>query len=67
MKYIDIFQFEELNKKMESSTVTISTSRNEINDLKRRLQALQIELNSEHSLVIYNTLRHNVKNPNSNH
>ncbi|XP_054897663.1 keratin 97 [Poeciliopsis prolifica] len=43
-------KFDELSKKMATSTETIEVSRSEINDLKRRLQALQIELQSELSL-----------------
>ncbi|XP_032418573.1 keratin, type I cytoskeletal 13-like [Xiphophorus hellerii] len=43
-------KFEDLSKKMASSTETIEVSRSEITDLKRRLQALQIELQSQLSL-----------------
>ncbi|KAM4594742.1 keratin, type I cytoskeletal 19-like [Fundulus diaphanus] len=43
-------KFDELNKVVASSTETIQTSRTEINDLKRKLQSLQIDLQSEFSL-----------------
>ncbi|XP_008404710.1 keratin, type I cytoskeletal 13-like [Poecilia reticulata] len=43
-------KFDELSKKMASSTETIEVSRSEISDLKRRLQSLQIELQSQLSL-----------------
>lgn len=64
---LDIFQFEDLSKKMASSTETIEVSRSELTDLKRRLQALQIELQSQLSLVIHNTRRSNKNNPIINH
>uniref|UniRef100_A0A1A8HNT8 IF rod domain-containing protein n=1 Tax=Nothobranchius kuhntae TaxID=321403 RepID=A0A1A8HNT8_NOTKU len=43
-------KFEDLNKQMASKTETLQTSRSEINDLKRKLQALEVELQSELSL-----------------
>ncbi|MED6260812.1 Keratin, type I cytoskeletal 13 [Ataeniobius toweri] len=43
-------KFDELHKNMASSTETLQTSRSEINELRRRLQALQVEIQSEHSL-----------------
>ncbi|XP_060903733.1 keratin, type I cytoskeletal 13-like [Labrus mixtus] len=43
-------KFDELNKQLVTSTETLQSSRTEINDLKRTLQALQIELQSQLSL-----------------
>ncbi|XP_010791095.1 keratin, type I cytoskeletal 13-like isoform X2 [Notothenia coriiceps] len=43
-------KFDELNQQVATSTETLQTSRTEINDLKRTLQTLQIELQSQQSL-----------------
>uniref|UniRef100_A0A3Q0T8M3 Si:rp71-1n18.1 n=1 Tax=Amphilophus citrinellus TaxID=61819 RepID=A0A3Q0T8M3_AMPCI len=43
-------KFDELNKQVASSTETLQSSKTEINELKRTLQALQIELQSQISL-----------------
>ncbi|KAL3067559.1 hypothetical protein OYC64_017312 [Pagothenia borchgrevinki] len=43
-------KFDELNQQVAASTETLQTSRTEINDLKRTLQSLQIELQSQQSL-----------------
>ncbi|XP_020507981.1 keratin 97 [Labrus bergylta] len=43
-------KFDELNKQLVTSTETLQSSKSEINDLKRTLQALQIELQSQLSL-----------------
>lgn len=43
-------KFDDLNKQMASSTESLQTSRTVINELKRTLQALQIDLQSQISL-----------------
>ncbi|XP_072319217.1 keratin, type I cytoskeletal 19-like [Eucyclogobius newberryi] len=43
-------KFDNLNQQVESSTESLQSSRSEINDLKRTLQSLQIELQSQLSL-----------------
>ncbi|KAK3528306.1 hypothetical protein QTP86_030863 [Hemibagrus guttatus] len=43
-------KFDEVSKQMKTSTEVIETSRTEISDLKRTLQGLQIELQSQLSL-----------------
>uniref|UniRef100_A0A3B4AJW1 IF rod domain-containing protein n=1 Tax=Periophthalmus magnuspinnatus TaxID=409849 RepID=A0A3B4AJW1_9GOBI len=43
-------KFDNLNKEVASSSESLQTSRTQINDLKRMLQSLQIELQSQQSL-----------------
>uniref|UniRef100_A0A8C6SR33 Keratin 97 n=1 Tax=Neogobius melanostomus TaxID=47308 RepID=A0A8C6SR33_9GOBI len=43
----DWYKFDSLNKEVTSSSESLQTSRTEINDLKRTLQSLQIELQSQ--------------------
>nr|XP_023680835.1 keratin, type I cytoskeletal 13-like [Paramormyrops kingsleyae] len=51
-------KYEELNKQVSQHTELIQTSRSEASDLKRTLETLEIELQSEHSRkrVLENTL-----------
>lgn len=44
-------QSEELNKEVAASTEILQTSKTEINELRRTLQGLEIELQSQLSMV----------------
>lgn len=52
----DVFpylQIETLNKEMVVSTETLQTTKTEISELRRTLQSLEIELQSQYSMVSY--------------
>lgn len=48
---VNVFQSAALTKEVAISTETIQTSKTEITDLRRTLQGLEIELQSQMSMV----------------
>lgn len=51
-----VLQTEVLNKEVAQHTETLQTSKTEISELRRTLQGLEIELQSQYSMVNYDEL-----------